>query len=105
MSETLHRKPVPQQAWHIAESVDPATERTISLGEAIFTAISELDALGWRGVAAFPNGQPVIEFSSKDDNTLAAVRPAVGDWLVLDVGLLRIFTAAQISDNYEAVEE
>ena len=104
MSETLHRKPVPQQAWHIAESVDPATERTISVGEAIFTAISELDVLGWRGVAAFPNGQPVIEFNSKDDNTIAAVRPAVGDWLVLDVGLLRVFTAAQISDNYETVE-
>ena len=104
MSEMLQRKPTPLWARHLVESTDPDTDRVITVQEKIFTAVADLDALGWRGVVAFPNGQCVIEFNSKTDPTLPPVRPALGDWLVLDIGLLRTFTDVDCAANYDEVE-
>lgn len=101
MSEPLQRKTTPVPAWHLVESVDPATERTISLQEKIFTAITELDALGWSGVATFPNGQWVLEFNSKTDPAQPSIRPVAGEWLVLDIGLLRRFSDADVAANFD----
>ena len=105
MSVLLQRKPLPVQAWHLAESVDPVTGRTIAVAEAIFTAIGELESLGWRGVTTMPNGQWVIEFNSNTDPTVPSLQPTVGDWLVLDAGLLRRFTDAEVAEYFDASEE
>lgn len=104
MSVSLQRKVIPGPAWHLAESVDSDTGRTVSLPEAIFTAIDELGVLGWRGITARPNGETVIEFNSDADPSFPSVRPSVGDWLVLDIGLLRVFTDAEITEYFDASE-
>ena len=104
MSISLQHRPTQVLAWHLAESVDPETERTISAPEAIFTAIAELSPLGWRGAAVMPNGEWVIEFNSNTDPTVPSLQPTVGDWLVLDAGLLRKYTDAEITELFEAAE-
>lgn len=105
MSVSLQHKTTPVEAWHLAERVDPITDRAISAPEAIFTAIAELEPLGWRGAAAMSNGEWVIEFNSNADPAAPSVRPVIGEWVVLDIGLLRRFTSEEKAEHFDVSEE
>jgi hypothetical protein len=84
---TLRRKPVDLTAWHLIDLTQMA---------AAFTALT---TEGWRGgISADSTGALRLELNR--DNPARQVIAAIGDWLVLDMGL-RLISATECSDNYD----
>ena len=87
---TLRRKPADLTAWHLTDLTQMA---------AAFTALT---AEGWRGgISADSTGALRLELNR--DNPARQVIAAIGDWLVLDMGL-RLITTTECADNYDEVE-
>jgi hypothetical protein len=83
----VRRKPVDLQAWHLTDLTQMAE------------AFSALTADGWRGgINADAGGALRLELNQ--DNPTRHIVAALGDWLVLDMGL-RLISATECADNYD----
>lgn len=89
MSVTVQRKPVPLQAWHLADAA------------AMLAALDDLSAVGWRGGLTNVGSGWRIELNA-DDPTRQVIAET-GDWLIDDFGLRKL-SAQECDDNYEVAE-
>ena len=89
MAITVQRKPVPLQAWHLADAA------------AMLAALDDLATVGWRG--GLTNVGAVWRIELNADDPTRQVVAETGDWLIDDFGL-RALSAEDYDDNYEVAE-
>ena len=88
MSVVLFRKPAPLPAWHLADQND------------MVAALTALKDDGWRGTVAYDDSTNGWRLELLTDHPTRQIIAAVGDWLVIDMGL-RLLTAQDCADNYD----
>ena len=96
---TLHRKPIEVDgAWLLTEHDDKTAQ------EWIFAAISALTPLGYRATP-LAGESGVIDRVEIGDNTPTGAKQAnVGQWIVLDDGVLKVLSTEQCDAMYEEVD-
>lgn len=95
---TLHRKPIEVDgAWLLTEH-DGKTAQ-----EWIFAAIAALTPLGYRATPLAGESGVIDRVEIGNSNPLGAKQASVGQWIVLDDGVLKVLTTEQCDAMYEEV--
>ena len=95
---TLHRKPIEVDgAWLLTEH-DGKTAQ-----EWIFAAIAALTPLGYRATPLAGESGVIDRVEIGNGNPLGAKQASVGQWIVLDDGVLKVLTVEQCVAMYEEV--
>ncbi len=95
---TLHRKPIEVDgAWLLTEHDDKTAQ------EWIFAAISALTPLGYRATPLAGESGVIDRVEIGNGNPLGAKQASVGQWIVLDDGVLKVLTADECDAMYEEV--
>ena len=96
---TLHRKPIEVDgAWLLTEH-DGKTAQ-----EWIFAAISALTPLGYRATPLAGESGVIDRVEIGNGNPLGAKQASVGQWIVLDDGVLKVLTTEECDAMYEEVD-
>ena len=96
---TLHRKPIEVDgAWLLTEHDDKTAQ------EWIFAAISALTPLGYRATPLAGESGVIDRVEIGNGNPLGAKQASVGQWIVLDDGVLKVLTAEECDAMYEEVD-
>ncbi len=96
---TLHRKPIEVDgAWLLTEHDDKTAQ------EWIFAAISALTPLGYRATPLAGESGVIDRVEIGNGNPLGAKQASVGQWIVLDDGVLKVLTTEECDAMYEEVE-
>jgi len=97
---TLHRKPIAVDGAWLLTDHDGKTAQ-----EWIFAAIAALTPLGYRATPLVsPDSAGVIDRVEIGNNDPTGAKQAsVGQWIVLDDGVLKVLTAEQCDAMYEEV--
>ena len=97
---TLHRKPIAVDGAWLLTDHDGKTAQ-----EWIFAAIAALTPLGYRATPLISTGSGPIDRVEIGDNTpTGATQASVGQWIVLDDGVLKVLTAEECDAMYEEVD-
>ena len=97
---TLHRKPIAVDGAWLLTDHDGKTAH-----EWIFAAIAALTPLGYRATPLISSGGGAIDrVEIGNNNPTGAQQASVGQWIVLDDGVLKVLTAEQCEAMYEEVE-
>ena len=95
---TLHRKPIEVDgAWLLTEH-DGKTAQ-----EWIFAAIAALTPLGYRATPLAGESGVIDRVEIGNGNPLGAKQASVGQWIVLNDGVLKVLTADECDAMYEEV--
>lgn len=95
---TLHRKPIEVDgAWLLTEH-DGKTAQ-----EWIFAAIAALTPLGYRATPLAGESGVIDRVEIGNGNPLGAKQASVGQWIVLDDGVLKVLTTEECEAMYEEV--
>ena len=95
---TLHRKPIEVDgAWLLTEHDDKTVQ------EWIFAAIAALTPLGYRATPLAGESGVIDRVEIGNGNPLGAKQASVGQWIVLDDGVLKVLTVEQCVAMYEEV--
>ena len=95
---TLHRKPIEVDgAWLLTEHDDKTVQ------EWIFAAIAALTPLGYRATPLAGESGVIDRVEIGNGNPLGAKQASVGQWIVLDDGVLKVLTADECDAMYEEV--
>ena len=95
---TLHRKPIEVDgAWLLTEHDDKTAQ------EWIFAAISALTPLGYRATPLAGESGVIDRVEIGNGNPLGAKQASVGQWIVLDDGVLKVLTTEECDAMYEEV--
>ena len=95
---TLHRKPIEVDgAWLLTEHDDKTVQ------EWIFAAIAALTPLGYRATPLAGESGVIDRVEIGNGNPLGAKQARVGQWIVLDDGVLKVLTADECDAMYEEV--
>lgn len=95
---TLHRKPIEVDgAWLLTEH-DGKTAQ-----EWIFAAIAALTPLGYRATPLAGESGVIDRVEIGNGNPLGAKQASVGQWVVLDDGVLKVLTTEECDAMYEEV--
>ena len=96
---TLHRKPIEVDgAWLLTEHDDKTAQ------EWIFAAISALTPLGYRATPLAGESGVIDRVEIGNGNPLGAKQASVGQWIVLDDGVLKVLSTEQCDAMYEEVD-
>lgn len=96
---TLHRKPIEVDgAWLLTEHDDKTAQ------EWIFAAISALTPLGYRATPLAGESGVIDRVEIGNGNPLGAKQASVGQWIVLDDGVLKVLTTEECDAMYEEVD-
>ena len=96
---TLHRKPIAVDgAWLLTEHDDKTVQ------EWIFAAIAALTPLGYRATPLAGESGVIDRVEIGNGNPLGAKQASVGQWIVLDDGVLKVLTTEQCDAMYEEVD-
>lgn len=96
---TLHRKPIEVDgAWLLTEH-DGKTAQ-----EWIFAAIAALTPLGYRATPLAGESGVIDRVEIGNGNPLGAKQASVGQWIVLDDGVLKVLTTEECDAMYEEVD-
>ena len=96
---TLHRKPIEVDgAWLLTEH-DGKTAQ-----EWIFAAIAALTPLGYRATPLAGESGVIDRVEIGNNNPTGAKQANVGQWIVLDDGVLKVLTTEQCDAMYEEVD-
>ena len=96
---TLHRKPIEVDgAWLLTEHDDKTVQ------EWIFAAIAALTPLGYRATPLAGESGVIDRVEIGNSNPLGAKQASVGQWIVLDDGVLKVLTTEECDAMYEEVE-
>lgn len=96
---TLHRKPIEVDgAWLLTEHDDKTVQ------EWIFAAIAALTPLGYRATPLVGESGVIDRVEIGNGNPLGAKQASVGQWIVLDDGVLKVLTTEQCDAMYEEVD-
>jgi len=96
---TLHRKPIEVDgAWLLTEHDDKTAQ------EWIFAAISALTPLGYRATPLAGESGVIDRVEIGNSNPLGAKQASVGQWIVLDDGVLKVLTTEECDAMYEEVD-
>lgn len=96
---TLHRKPIEVDgAWLLTEHDDKTVQ------EWIFAAIAALTPLGYRATPLAGESGVIDRVEIGNGNPLGAKQASVGQWIVLDDGVLKVLTTEECDAMYEEVE-
>ena len=96
---TLHRKPIEVDgAWLLTEHDDKTVQ------EWIFAAIAALTPLGYRATPLAGESGVIDRVEIGNGNPLGAKQASVGQWIVLDDGVLKVLTTEQCDAMYEEVD-
>ena len=94
----LHRKPIAVDgAWLLTEHDDKTVQ------EWIFAAIAALTPLGYRATPLAGESGVIDRVEIGNGNPLGAKQASVGQWIVLDDGVLKVLTVEQCVAMYEEV--
>lgn len=91
MSLTLQRKPIDLIGWNLISEAD------------MLDALAYLSNDGWRGAVYFDSTNATWRLELNADNPIRHLIASIGDWIVDDMGV-RLITAAECAENYEAAE-
>ena len=95
---TLHRKPIEVDgAWLLTEHDDKTAQ------EWIFAAIAALTPLGYRATPLAGESGVIDRVEIGNGNPLGAKQASVGQWIVLDDGVLKVLTTEECDAMYEEV--
>ena len=95
---TLHRKPIEVDgAWLLTEHDDKTVQ------EWIFAAIAALTPLGYRATPLAGESGVIDRVEIGNGNPLGAKQASVGQWIVLDDGVLKVLTVEECEAMYEEV--
>ena len=95
----LHRKPIAVDgAWLLTEHDDKTAQ------EWIFAAIAALTPLGYRATPLAGESGVIDRVEIGNGNPLGAKQASVGQWIVLDDGVLKVLTTEECDAMYEEVE-
>ena len=95
---TLHRKPIEVDgAWLLTEHDDKTVQ------EWIFAAIAALTPLGYRATPLAGESGVIDRVEIGNGNPLGAKQASVGQWIVLDDGVLKVLTTEECDAMYEEV--
>lgn len=96
---TLHRKPIEVDgAWLLTEHDDKTAQ------EWIFAAISALTPLGYRATPLAGESGVIDRVEIGNSDPTGAKQASVGQWIVLDDGVLKVLSTEQCDAMYEEVE-
>lgn len=96
---TLHRKPIEVDgAWLLTEH-DGKTAQ-----EWIFAAISALTPLGYRATPLAGESGVIDRVEIGNSDPTGAKQASVGQWIVLDDGVLKVLTTEECDAMYEEVD-
>ncbi len=96
---TLHRKPIEVDgAWLLTEHDDKTVQ------EWIFAAIAALTPLGYRATPLAGESGVIDRVEIGNGNPLGAKQASVGQWIVLDDGVLKVLTTEECDAMYEEVD-
>lgn len=96
---TLHRKPIEVDgAWLLTEH-DGKTAQ-----EWIFAAISALTPLGYRATPLAGESGVIDRVEIGNSDPTGAKQASVGQWIVLDDGVLKVLTTDECDAMYEEVD-
>ena len=96
---TLHRKPIEVDGAWLLTDHDGKTAQ-----EWIFAAISALTPLGYRATPLAGESGVIDRVEIGNGNPLGAKQASVGQWIVLDDGVLKVLTTEECDAMYEEVE-
>lgn len=95
---TLHRKPIEVDgAWLLTEHDDKTAQ------EWIFAAISALTPLGYRATPLAGESGVIDRVEIGNSDPTGAKQASVGQWIVLDDGVLKVLTTEECDAMYEEV--
>lgn len=96
---TLHRKPIEVDgAWLLTEHDDKTAQ------EWIFAAIAALTPLGYRATPLAGESGVIDRVEIGNSDPTGAKQASVGQWIVLDDGVLKVLTTEECDAMYEEVE-
>ena len=95
---TLHRKPIAVDGAWLLTDHDGKTVQ-----EWIFAAIAALTPLGYRATPLAGESGVIDRVEIGNGNPLGAKQASVGQWIVLDDGVLKVLTADECDAMYEEV--
>lgn len=96
---TLHRKPIEVDgAWLLTEHDDKTAQ------EWIFAAISALTPLGYRATPLAGESGVIDRVEIGNSDPTGAKQASVGQWIVLDDGVLKVLSTEQCDAMYEEVD-
>jgi hypothetical protein len=96
---TLHRKPIEVDgAWLLTEHDDKTAQ------EWIFAAISALTPLGYRATPLAGESGVIDRVEIGNSDPTGAKQASVGQWIVLDDGVLKVLTTEECDAMYEEVD-
>ena len=96
---TLHRKPIAVGGAWLLTDHDGKTVQ-----EWIFAAIAALTPLGYRATPLAGESGVIDRVEIGNGNPLGAKQASVGQWIVLDDGVLKVLTTEQCDAMYEEVD-
>ena len=95
---TLHRKPIAVGGAWLLTDHDGKTVQ-----EWIFAAIAALTPLGYRATPLAGESGVIDRVEIGNGNPLGAKQASVGQWIVLDDGVLKVLTTEECDAMYEEV--
>ena len=95
---TLHRKPIAVDGAWLLTDHDGKTVQ-----EWIFAAIAALTPLGYRATPLAGESGVIDRVEIGNGNPLGAKQASVGQWIVLDDGVLKVLTVEECEAMYEEV--
>ena len=95
---TLHRKPIAVGGAWLLTDHDGKTVQ-----EWIFAAIAALTPLGYRATPLAGESGVIDRVEIGNGNPLGAKQASVGQWIVLDDGVLKVLTVEECEAMYEEV--
>ena len=96
---TLHRKPIAVGGAWLLTDHDGKTAQ-----EWIFAAIAALTPLGYRATPLAGESGVIDRVEIGNGNPLGAKQASVGQWIVLDDGVLKVLSTEQCDAMYEEVD-
>ncbi len=96
---TLHRKPIEVDGAWLLTDHDGKTAQ-----EWIFAAISALTPLGYRATPLAGESGVIDRVEIGNSDPTGAKQASVGQWIVLDDGVLKVLTTEECDAMYEEVE-
>ena len=96
---TLHRKPIEVDGAWLLTDHDGKTAQ-----EWIFAAISALTPLGYRATPLAGESNMIDRVEIGNSDPTGAKQASVGQWIVLDDGVLKVLTTEECDAMYEEVE-
>ncbi len=95
----LHRKPIAVDGAWLLTDHDGKTAQ-----EWIFAAIAALTPLGYRATPLAGESGVIDRVEIGNGNPLGAKQANVGQWIVLDDGVLKVLTTEECDAMYEEVD-